>query len=139
MTEVSQIPSCCMNQRKSQLPPPQLLPRARASIAQPCRSRQDPGLARGRSTGRGVLFYHRLTFLMRTAVCAYGHEPKLLLKPKLQRALRQSNLAFLVLSSAVYLAELVQSLCQVPFLVSQSFAYTICAPFRGQCQVTLIL
>lgn len=128
-----------MNQRKSQLPLPQLLPRARVSIAQPCRSRQDPGLARSRSTGRGVPFYHRLTFLMRTTVCAYGHEPRLLLKPKLQRAFRQSNLAFLVLSSAVYLAELVQSLCQVSFLVSQSFGYTICAPFRGQCQVTLIL
>lgn len=135
VTEVQQIPSCCMNQHQSQLTLPQLLLRARASAAQPRRSRKGPGLARSRSTGRGVPFYHSLTFLMRTTICAYRHEPKLLLKPKLQRALRQSNLACLVLGSAVYLAELVQSLSQV----SQSFTYTVCASFRGQCQLTLIL
>lgn len=56
-------------------------------------------------------------------MCGYKHEPKLLLKPfnqnvKLQCALKQSNLIFWVLGSAVYPAELVQYLSQVSLLVS---------------------
>lgn len=56
VTAVQQIPSSCINQQQSQLTLPQLLPRTRASVAQPHRSRQDLGLARSRSTGRGVPF-----------------------------------------------------------------------------------
>lgn len=97
------------------------------------------GVSKEQEHRRGVPFYHRVTFLMRMTICAYRHKPNLLLKPQSQRALRQSNLAFLVLGSAVYLAEPVQSLSQVSFLVSQSFVYRVCVPFGGQCQVTLIL
>lgn len=123
-TQVQQIPSRCVKQHQRQLTVPQLLPRARASAAQ----------LRSRSTGRAVPFCPRLTFLMRVTICACGHQPKLLLKPTLQRALRQSNLAFLALCSAVYLAGHVQSLSQVSFSLPQSFAYTVCAPLEGSAR-----